>query len=464
MIAVFAIAAIPIVYALNTIDTGFRSDPGTTVTIDAPPPPGDVCTKINNTSAKSYFIPTKTPSEWTDFKNNLPLSVSLESCVVAPLCPAAEGTNFAGYTTATYTGGMGGVAAADALCAAEFPESRMANSTELKCVAPSQGAWLRDQPISQLTPWSDAHCYSWTSSNYSASFNPFGVIAGPPNASGSCLMSQPLPGGNCARVSTCDISRSIACAYDEDYIIIISSDTSDYNLATAIGNPVTAKKIRLTINPGVVVSSTNTGSPAFDTGSLPGGSTLKIVNNGTIVGKGGDGGHGADGAFTGTPYAFIGEAGFPGGNAMSISIPVVVDNTNGYIYGGGGGGGGGGSYKWAGTGGGGGGGAGRIAGVGGLPGGSSGNPFSKKGQDGSTTGGLGGVGGVLHGSGCYSPDGGKGGDYGQPGVIGGSAASCNAGDAGGTFGQPGKAINTNGNGITWLGTGNNGTQVKGAVN
>jgi len=206
MIAVFAIVAIPVVYAINIVAEGFKSDSAApALTIDA----HGVCKKVTNISGKSYFIPTKISNEWSAFRSNLPFNVTLEDCVVS-LCPAAGGTNFAGYTTATYTGGMGGVVAADALCAAEFPGSRMANSTELKCIAPAQGAWLRDQPVSSGSDWSTAHCYSWTSGAYSSSFNPFGVAVRP---TGAFCIGAPLFANNCGIVSTCDISRSIACAY-----------------------------------------------------------------------------------------------------------------------------------------------------------------------------------------------------------------------------------------------------------
>ena len=124
--------------------------------------------------------------------------------------------------------------------------------------------------------------------------------------------------------------------------LVISSDTANYNIATALGDPIAPKSVILTINSGVKVYSNSTSQPALDTGTLPSGSTVKIVNNGYIVGKGGDGGRGG-GVWSGgccwnqsVDPARVGNA---GGNALELRLPVTIDNTNGNIWGGGGGGG-----------------------------------------------------------------------------------------------------------------------------
>ena len=77
----------------------------------------------------------------------------------------------------------------------------------------------------------------------------------------------------------------------------ISSDTTNYNLksaAIAAGWDQTKPLVAtVTINAGVYVYSTSTGSYAFDTGSsFYAGSTLALINNGIILGRGGDGGNG----------------------------------------------------------------------------------------------------------------------------------------------------------------------------
>ena len=91
--------------------------------------------------------------------------------------------------------------------------------------------------------------------------------------------------------------------------------------------------ITYVINSGVYVWSDNTALPALDTGGpFPAGLTL--INNGYIIGKGGDGGT-------------IGTSVFPsptgrgrnGGNALSVNSSGIGFTNNGYVAGGGGGGG-----------------------------------------------------------------------------------------------------------------------------
>ncbi len=237
------------------------------------------------------------------------------------------------------------------------------------------------------------------------------------------------------------------CSINTPIYLTISVDTANYNIATVLENPTTAKNVILTINSGVTVYSNNSATPSLDTGALPTGSTVKIVNNGTIFGAGGRGG---DGGLNVT----IAGAGYAGGTAINSGAQMTIDNTNGYIIGGGGGGGGGGGHPWCYSSGGGGGGAGYVGGGAGI------GPCiqgAHNGIAGDTTGGNGGVGEYT--SSCAGA-GGKGGEYGEAGVDGEN--SCIGGGLPGLGGAPGKAVNLNSNSITWLG-GNNGTQVKGAV-
>lgn len=91
----------------------------------------------------------------------------------------------------------------------------------------------------------------------------------------------------------------------------------------------------VTINSGVYVYSGGTGSYAYSTGStFPSGSQLYLINNGTIIGCGGNGGNGGD--------QTTGYGGAGGGPALYAGYAISVTN-NGTIAGGGGGGGGGGS-------------------------------------------------------------------------------------------------------------------------
>jgi hypothetical protein len=126
--------------------------------------------------------------------------------------------------------------------------------------------------------------------------------------------------------------------------LVIASNTNNYNLSSALQalGWVTAKRARveITINSGVTVGSTSTGSPAFLV-NLKDVDYVTIINNGNIFGAGGAGG----GSFANSN----GAAGLPGGTALQALSNVRVIN-NGIIGGGGGGGGGAGANRvWLGT-------------------------------------------------------------------------------------------------------------------
>lgn len=199
-----------------------------------------------------------------------------------------------------------------------------------------------------------------------------------------------------------------------------------------------------TINSGVTIFSNSTGSPALTiSGSFPGGVTL--VNNGTVLGRGGGGANGAPAGDTSIPST----AG-SGGLALSVSTAVSINNGSGRIAGGGGGGGGGrsglytagkGAPEFRGAGGGGGG------GIGNGPGGANGTNSSGTATPGTagtlTTNGTGGS------PGSYAGAGGNGGSWGSAGSNGGASAWYGPGGAGGAAGA---AITGNSN-ITWIATG-----------
>jgi len=128
------------------------------------------------------------------------------------------------------------------------------------------------------------------------------------------------------------------------YIVTISSSTTNFNLRNYLVNTLgwnesAAVAIHLVINSGVVVSSTVYTTPAI-TCNLTSGSLLSILNNGSIIGKGGVGGTG------GSPGG-NGGGGSAGGHAISlqnIGQGVLITNNN-VLVGGGGGGGGNGGYR-----------------------------------------------------------------------------------------------------------------------
>jgi hypothetical protein len=224
----------------------------------------------------------------------------------------------------------------------------------------------------------------------------------------------------------------------------ISSNQQNLNLRTwALANGWDGSAAA-TITIGVIaISSINVVSYALTiNGSWPNG--LTVINNGYILGAGGQGGIGAGGGSSAGSGVF-------GGPAMSVAAGLNVTFTNNGIIGGGGGGGGGGGYAVTLTngleayGGAGGGGAGAVHGLSGedysgLAGSNSaGNGtansggYGNQGQtsyDGSSNqtayGGTGGTGGGLgsaggSGSSGFTDDGGFGVTAGGSGGVGGHA-------------------------------------------
>jgi len=238
--------------------------------------------------------------------------------------------------------------------------------------------------------------------------------------------------------------------FKKAYAFTVSSNTQNINLnslATSLGWGGTLPIVfTLTINSGVALGSSSTSTPALIISSFPAGTEITIINNGYIVGRGGNGGNGA--------YRAAGGAGGNGGAALSIAYATTIIN-NGVIGGGGGGGGGGaGADTWSGSGGG--GGAGFVAGSGGL--GATGSPNG--GAATLTTGGARGtpfsLGGSYNGRGWY---GGPGGSLGQNGSVGDGSNIYGGGDnnpfyGNGAAGLAGNCTTSGSNAnISWLPTG-----------
>ena len=99
--------------------------------------------------------------------------------------------------------------------------------------------------------------------------------------------------------------------------------------------------LEFVIPSGTVIYSDDVNVAALTTGSpFPGG--LTIINNGTIMGRGGDANDTPSSDNTGT--LVFGQQpdldGNPGGPAIELNVPVTINNSGGYIGGGGGSGGG----------------------------------------------------------------------------------------------------------------------------
>lgn len=252
------------------------------------------------------------------------------------------------------------------------------------------------------------------------------------------------------------ISMSDGYGKSSQFEFSIASNQTDANLRTLAVSAGwdQSSKLVATINSGIYISATSTGSTGLTVdGSYPGG--VELVNNGYIVGMGGRGGNGGGSSGT-TGYA--GSVGSAGGKALHVASSVSITN-NGIIGGGGGGGGGGGvgrneqNQGFAGGGGGGGG----QTGTSNSSGGSRIYAYAR-GSNGSS--------GTLSSAGAGGNGGYMGTNYGQPGRggkggTGGNWGSNGSNGAGGTGqytrsggggGGAGVALTGNSN-ITWLATG-----------
>ena len=130
-----------------------------------------------------------------------------------------------------------------------------------------------------------------------------------------------------AGVASGAISLSNFYGKSNAFTFSITSNQTNANLRTlalAAGWNGTSA-VTATVNSGVYVYSTSTGTPGLTiNGSFPGG--VSLVNNGYIIGMGGKGGTG-----NASPDVTA------GGNAISLGVSVSITN-NSYIAGGGGGG------------------------------------------------------------------------------------------------------------------------------
>lgn len=218
--------------------------------------------------------------------------------------------------------------------------------------------------------------------------------------------------------------------------IVISANTNNYNLLdylSGYGYVAGHSLINLIVNSGVTVGSDTVGTPALSITGLAANDIVNVINNGTIVGKGGDGG--AAGSYTvqsgyyttskfgGTSFysgpapkgsatvtigsSIPGRPGQNGGTGLYTTHKITLAN-NGVVAGGGGGGGGGGGP----TGGQGGGGAGHNVGLGGNYG------TATAGGAGAGLGGHGGALGADGTAGSNSTNAGGTGGLGGPAIEG----------------------------------------------
>lgn len=206
-----------------------------------------------------------------------------------------------------------------------------------------------------------------------------------------------------------------------------------------------AREYIVVISSGANFGASSTLNIAFRQGTFAAGATLRLINQGQIIGAGGAGGSGGNAeSIGGSCFPSAGTDGIAGGTAIEFSTDVIIDNSFGLIGGGGGGGGGAGGFcsgSFAFGGQGGGGGQGRTPGA----------------------GGSGGVG--INPSGETDAADGQSATVNAPGILankGGTLGQKGADGFGCVGGAAGAAIITNGNVIT-ITAGNNAEQIRGAI-
>jgi hypothetical protein len=251
------------------------------------------------------------------------------------------------------------------------------------------------------------------------------------------------------------------------------------NVSALSGYRAGSTDITITVNNGIYLYSTDTATPALTITGATTGDTITLVNNGFIIGKGGNGVE---------TSGFNAAPGLPGGPAMSLGYNISITN-NSYIAGGGGGGAAGpypsNALTGGGAGGGNGGGSGPnyYGGIGGGPGQAGAQGTSNQGNfpnygggggGGRILPGVGGFGSVFQtkpggggaggGSTVGGQNGGSGGSGGSGGNAGEDKSGFSAGGGGGwgarggnvdgtSGGAGGKAIALNGYTVTYNVTG-----------
>lgn len=209
-------------------------------------------------------------------------------------------------------------------------------------------------------------------------------------------------------------SWSMSSLYGKSNRVAVSatyaSNTTNASLnVAAIGGYVAGRTdVTITVNSGVWIRSTSTGTPALTLTGGTSGDTVTLVNNGFIAGRGGNGGVG------------VGAVGSAGGIAISLGFNTTINNTNGSAYiGGGGGGGGNGSSAQAGS----------V--TGGASGGGAGGGHNGNGSGGSITPGAAGNNGSSTANVTAAGGGGAGGGGGGYYTTGGKTPASEATTGGG---------------------------------
>lgn len=89
---------------------------------------------------------------------------------------------------------------------------------------------------------------------------------------------------------------------------VINSNVTNANLFSILGQPNVALNAKVTVNSNVWVTSVNANVASFSINLFPPGSRIYLINKGVIQGA-------------------QGNAGWPGGNAISTTSTLLINNT-----------------------------------------------------------------------------------------------------------------------------------------
>lgn len=115
-------------------------------------------------------------------------------------------------------------------------------------------------------------------------------------------------------------------------VIYIAANATDVNLFAVAGSPTSDVRLKVVINSGVIINASSANTPALNITGFNPSSEILLINNGSIIGAGGNG---ASGSTYGAGFVNSAQT---GGTAINCTNRVTIQN-NGTIAGGGGGGG-----------------------------------------------------------------------------------------------------------------------------
>lgn len=85
-ITFFVLSSKNFVFAINNCSDGWQVNVGETKQINCQ----GVCKKVTNNCSKAIFVPTRTSTEWAEFRTNHPSCVTLSDCISPPSAPSVS--------------------------------------------------------------------------------------------------------------------------------------------------------------------------------------------------------------------------------------------------------------------------------------------------------------------------------------------------------------------------------------